>query len=228
MSKNNKAQNHDGFESVEEALTRTERYIEQNRKSLTIIILVILLIVGGYLSYKRFILEPKEKEAQSEMYMAERYFEMDSFNLALEGDGQYLGLVEIVDKYAATKSANLACYYAGISYLHLGEFEDAINYLEDFDASDRLVSVVALGAIGDAYIELDNLKKGISFYEKAASLNENELTSPIYLMKAGLNYELLGENKKALKAYETIKKKFPMSTEARDIEKYLTAVKMKL
>lgn len=227
MSKKSNAQ-HDGFEAVENALSRTEKYIEENRKSLTIIIIAILAVVGGFLGYRNFYLTPKESEAQSEMFMAEKYFEIDSFQLALEGDGQNLGLLDIIDDYAATKSANLAQYYAGISYLRLGEYEEAINYLEDFDASDRIISVVALGATGDAYVELGDFDKGLTYYEKAAGLNSNELLSPVYLFKAGLVQEKLGNYKKAVASYKKIKTDFPKSDEAREIDKYITAAELKM
>jgi len=227
MSKNNKPENQDSFESVESALSKTEQYIEDNRKSLTIIILAIAVVVGGYLAYQRFYLAPKEVEAQEQMFMAERYFEQDSLRLALEGDGSFYGMLDVIDEFGATKSANLANYYAGICYLRLGEFEEAIEYLKEFDANDRLVSTVAIGAIGDAHVELDELAKGVTYYEKAAAQNSNELTSAIYLKKAGIVYEELGDYKKALTAYEKIKKEFPNSEEGRDIEKYIAAAKLK-
>ncbi len=227
MSKKSNAK-HDGFESVESALTRTEQYIEENRKSLTIIIVAILVVVGGFIGYKNFYLEPKEIEAQSLMFMAEKYFEIDSFLYALEGDDQYPGFLEIIDDYAATKSANLAKYYAGICYLRLGEYEDAIDYLDDFDANDMMVSVVAVGATGDAYVELGELEKGASYYEKAANLNESELLSPIYLFKAGLVEEELGNYKKAIGFYKKIKKQYPNSDEAKNIEKYIIAAELKM
>lgn len=227
MSKKSKAQ-HDGFEAVEDALSRTEMYIEENRKSLTIIILAILVVVGGFLGYKKFYLEPKESEAQSEMFMAQKYFEIDSFQLALEGDGQYLGLLDIIDDYVATKSANLANYYAGISYLRLGDFESAIEYLDDFDANDRLIPSIALCTTGDAYVELGDFEKGVSYYEKAAALNENEITTPIYLFKIGLVYEQLDDLKKALDAYQKIKSEYPTSDEARQIDKYISALEVRM
>ena len=218
----------DGLEAVESALSKTEQYIEDNRKSLTIIILAIALVVGGYLSYQRFYLAPQESEAQAEMFMAERYFEQDSFLLALEGDGTFYGMLDIVDEYGPTKAANLANYYIGISYLHLEQFEEAIDYLKQFDANDRLVSTIALGAIGDAYVELEEYNKGITYYEKAASKNPNEFTSAIYLKKAGLVYEELGDYKKAVTSYEIIKKEYPTADEARDIDKYISAAKQNI
>ncbi len=217
-----------GIEGVEHALSRTEKYIEENQKSLTIIVLAITIIVVGFTLYKRYIVGPKEVEAQSQMYAAEDYFEADSFNLALYGDGNNMGFIEIIDEYGITKSANLSNYYAGISFLHLGEYEDAVDYLKDFDSKDEMVSSVATGAIGDAFLELGKEKDALSMYLKAAKQRKNDFTSPIYYMKAGQLYEDRNENKKALGVYETIKKDFPESSEAQDIDKLISNVKMKI
>ena len=223
MSKK-KVSDQDQFESVENALSRTEHYIEQNQKSLTIIVLAIIVIIGGYLGYQRLVVSPKEDEAQSQMWMAEQYFARDSFNLALHGDGNYLGFLDIVDEYSITKSANLANYYIGISYLHLEQYENAIEYLKAFESDDEMVAPIAFGAIGDAYMELDNPSEAIKFYEKAVNKSENEFTTPIYLMKLGFVYEQNEDYEKALEAYQTIKNEFSESAEGRQIDKYIARV----
>ena len=223
MSKK-KVSEQDQFESVENALSRTEHYIEQNQKSLTIIVLAIIIIIGGYLGYQRFVVSPKEKEAQSQMWMAEQYFARDSFNLALHGDGNYLGFLDIVDEYSITKSANLANYYIGISYLHLGQYEQAIEYLKAFESDDEMVAPIAYGAIGDAYMELEEPAEALKFYEKAVTKSDNEFTTPIYLMKVGFVYEQNQDYEKALEAYQTIKNDFPESAEGRQIDKYIVRV----
>ena len=220
--------NSTGFQTVENALSRTEKYIEENQKSLTIIILAIVVVIGGYLGYKRFYLEPSNTEAQEAMYIAEKYFESDSLKLALEGDGENYGFLEIIDEYSVTKAANLAHYYAGICMLKTGEFEDAIEHLEKFDAEDIMIASVALGAIGDCYLELDDMEEAASFYMKAGLRKKNSFTSPIYLKKAGLVYEELNKYDKALKVYETIRKDYPESEEGKVIEKYITALKTKM
>jgi tetratricopeptide (TPR) repeat protein len=228
MSKK-KVENQDsGFEAVEHALSRSEQYIEENKKSLTIIVAAIILVVGGYILYTRLILQPRENDAQSEIYRAEQYFEADSLLLALEGDGDALGFIDIIDEYSMTNTANLAEYYAGICYLRLGEYENAIEHLKQFDSNDKLVSVIALGALGDAYVELSDYEEAISFFEKAANKNKNDFTSAIYLKKAGLVYEALEDYKKAVASYEKIKKHYPNSDEARDIDKYIEAARMKI
>ncbi len=195
MSSKKKETHQDQFESVENALSKTEQYIEENQKSLTIIVLAIIIIVGGYLGYKRFVMAPKENEAKSQIWMAEQYFARDSFNLALNGDGNYLGFLDIIEEYSITKSANLAYYYSGISYLHLGQYENAIEYLKQFESDDKMIAPVAFGAIGDAYIELDNTGDALIFYNKAVNTSDNNFTTPIFLMKVAFVHKQNGLQK---------------------------------
>ncbi len=215
-------QDPDSIEAVESALSRSEQFIEDNQKIVTTVVVIIIAIVGIYLGYKKFYLQPLEDEAQSQMFVAAQYFERDSFNLALNGDVNYPGFLGIIDDYSATKAANLANYYAGISYLHLGQFENAIEYLESFSANDKMLKPISLGAIGDANMELENKEEAVSFYLKAANASVNEFTTPIYLMKAGQAYEAIGDYKNALKTYNQIKEKHKKSAEGRVIEKYIT------
>ena len=225
MAQDKKDTSTNSVESVENALTRTEHFIETNQKSLTIIVLAIVIVVGGYLGYKKLYLAPMEEKAQSQIFAAEQYFEKDSFKLALNGDGNYLGFLDIIDKYGPTKTANLAFYYAGISYRSLGKYQEAISKLKKFNAGDLIVTPLAFGAIGDCYVELNNLSEGVSYYEKAANYRDNEFTTPLFMKKAGVVYESMKKYDKAIELYEEIKAKFPKSTEARDIEKEITRAK---
>ena len=227
MSKNDIQQdkNLEGFES---ALTKSEQFIEDNQKLLTYIVLGALVVVSGYLAFHKFYAEPKESEARSYMFVAEQYFQKDSFNLALNGDGNYYGFLDIIDEYGVTKSANLSKYYAGVCYLHLGDYEEAINYLKKFSSEDIMVSAVAKGAMGDAYSELGKYKQAISNYESAANQTPNSFTTPLYLNKAAQLYEEEGEYKKAIELYEIIKKDYAQSQEGRSAEKYIARAKMQL
>jgi len=228
MAKQKDQNQESGFEIIEESLTKSEQFIERNKKILSWIITGILGIALLYMAVKKYYFVPLEEEAQSQIFMAVRYFEKDSFKLALDGDGNYLGFNDIIDEYSWTKAGNLAKYYAGISYLKLGNYEEAISLLNDFESDDIMISVMALGAIGDAYAELGENQEAASYYEKAADYKENEFTTPMFLFKAGLMNELMGNNDKALELYETIKKEYPRSTESRTIKKYISRVKVKL
>jgi len=209
------------FAQIEETLTKTEQYIEDNQKSLTVIVGAIVAIVAIYLGFTNFYLEPLEQEAHADMYMAEIYFEKDSFNLALNGDGQYLGFLDIADEYGLTNAGNLANYYAGLCYLHTAQFEDAIEYLSDFSSDDIILSTLALGCIGDAYLELEDNSRALKYYEKAADNASNDFTTPRYLMKQAIVLEMDEEYEDALEMYNQIKEDYSKSQIAQDIDKYI-------
>jgi tetratricopeptide (TPR) repeat protein len=216
----------DSLQSVEKALSKTELFFEENQKLLIRIVAVIIVVIAIFVGTKRFYFMPQEKEAQSQMFVAEQYFESDSFNLALYGDGNYSGFLDIIDQYKLTKSGNLSKYYAGISFYKLGQYEDAISYLKKFRLNDKMVAPVAAGAIGDAYVELGELEEGLSYYYKAADLSENTFTTPMFLLKAGQVHESLGDYAGAMKLYERIKKDYPDFSRRRNIDKYITRARL--
>jgi len=208
--------------AVEETLSRTEQWIESNQKPLITTVFVIVGMIALYLGYGKFYAEPLNEEAHAEMFMAEKYFETDSFNLALNGDGQYLGFADVADDYSGTAAGRLANYYAGICYLNLGDNESAIDHLSSFSANDEMISSIALGSMGDAYMNLGEIDNAISYYEKAANNSDNKFTTPIYLKRAALAHESNGNYSDALAHYETIKTVYAETQEAADIEKYIT------
>ncbi|MBL4593788.1 MAG: tetratricopeptide repeat protein [Flavobacteriales bacterium] len=220
MSRNT-AENTDTIVDVQEVYSKTETFIENNKKILSIVILGAIVIIGGYFGYKKLIIAPMEIEAQADMFMAEKYFEQDSLQKAINGDGLNYGFIEIVDEYSGTKAANLAHYYLGICYRNTGEYEYAIDELKSFSSSDIMISTIALGAIGDSYMELNDIDEAISYYEKAVTEGDNNLTSPIYLYKAGLAYEDKQDFTAAAAKYKTIKADYPDSKEAQTIDKYI-------
>jgi tetratricopeptide (TPR) repeat protein len=225
MAKNKKDENPQTISNVEETLTRTEKYLEDNYKPLLIILGGMVAIVALVWLGKIY-LNNRNKEAQSQMFMAERYLEMDSLNLALKGDGNYLGFLDIADNYKMTKAGNLAAYSAGICYLNLGNYNEAIKYLDKYKKKDQVIASIAIGATGDAYVELGDLEKGASKYEEAADYAENSFNTPVYLMKAANIYELQKKYDKALSLYERIQDKYPESTEGSTIDKYIARVKV--
>jgi tetratricopeptide (TPR) repeat protein len=221
MSKEKKPKPVENLVEVEHALTTAERFFETNSKIITIIFGAAVVIALLFLATHRFYSLPREAKAKDQIFVAEQYFEKDSFNLAVNGDGNYPGFLDIIDNYGSTKAGKLARYYMGVSSLHLGKYQEAIDYLEDFKTDDLLLAPVTKGAIGDAYSELGNKEKAVKLYMEAAQLNPNAFTSPVYYLKAGNIYETLGSKDKALEAYKIIKDKYAESNEGRSIDKYI-------
>ncbi|MCK9638426.1 MAG: tetratricopeptide repeat protein [Prolixibacteraceae bacterium] len=221
MSKETKAQANENLKEVEHALTTAEYFFEKNAKIISVIFGTAVVIALLLLATHRFYTIPRENKAKEQIFTAEQYFEKDSFNLALNGDGNYPGVLDIIDNYGRTTAGNLARYYAGISYLHIGKYKEAISYLEDFKTDDLLLKPVATGAIGDAYAELGNKEKAVKYYAEAAGVKANNFTTPIYLLKEGRMYEQLGNKELALARYQTIKDKYGDSNEGRMVDKYI-------
>lgn len=225
---NKESQTHDQLDNVHETLTRTEIFFEKNKNKLFILLLVAIAVVAGYLGFQHGYMQPKEKAAATAMFQAQHYFEADSFKLALNGNAEFQGFEEIINNYGITKSANLATAYAGISYMKLGDYEKAIKYLKDFNANDQLISHVLVGAIGDCYVQMNDVKEGIKHFEKAADKANNDLISPLYLKKAGLAFESISDFAGAQKMYEKIQNNYPNSAEAMDIVKYIERAKLSM
>jgi len=225
MAKKTKDANPQTIKNVEQTLTKTEQFLEENYKPLLITLGIIVGLVGIFW-LTRIYLSKRNNEAQSQMYQAERYLEMDSLNLALYGDGNYLGFLDIANDYKFTRAGNLARYSAGVCYLHLGQFQDAIDFLDKYSKKDKVLGSLAIGATGDAYVELGDLDKGIEKYIEAADFAQNSFNTPLFLMKAGELYELNGQFPEALEIYERIQSEYPESTEGASIEKYIARIKL--
>lgn len=216
----------DELQQVNEALSRSEQFIEKNQKNILIVLGVIIVLVGGVLLFRHSYLAPREKEAQEMIFMGEQYFAVDSLQLALNGNGaDYIGFLGIIDEYGITKTAKLASAYAGLIYMQMGQYDTAIKYLGKSDADDIMVSPALLGAVGDCYVELQKYSKAVSYFEKAAD-TDNDLLAPIYLMKAATVYEKLEKYNKAISIYERIQKEYPLTQEGEDVERLIERAKL--
>lgn len=207
-----------------DVFTKTEDFFEKNKNAITYGVSALLVVIIAVVYVTNFFLPGREKEAQSQIFKAQQYFERDSFMLALNGDGNYDGFLKIIDNYSWTKAANLSHYYAGVSYLRLGEYDNAITHLKKFSGKEPIISAMALGALGDAYSEQEEMDDAISYYKKAAAKAGNELLSPYYYFKAGMALRATDNKKEALEVFKKIKSEYPESKEGREIDKYIAMV----
>ena len=206
-------------EALKEKLAGAENWLEQNPKIVVGVAAAILIIVGGYFAFNYY-KNSQNDLAQKEMFQAVYYFEADSLDKALNGDGNNLGFLEIIDEYGVTDAANLANFYAGVSYLKQGKFELARLYLEDFSASDLLIQARAYGLVGDSYMEEKKYDDAAKYYNKAANYKPNKHFSPSYLMKEALAYEKLNQNDKARETYDKIINLYWESSEYQNARKF--------
>ena len=227
MAKQDTKQVEERFENVEEALSKTELWIENNQKTLWAILITLLVVAFAIFGITKYN-QKRNQNAMNESFMPQKYFEKEQYDLALNGDGNYMGFLDIVSKYGSTKAGKLASYYAGISYMKQGNYNDAIEYLKKYTNNDKVLAPLALGAIGDCYMELGDNQNAATYYDKAANKNPNDFTSPLFLNKLGNTYEIMGNYAKALETYQTLKKDFPLSNEAFEISKNIANLEEKM
>ncbi|PBQ31689.1 tetratricopeptide repeat protein [Sphingobacteriaceae bacterium] len=221
---------------IDPNLQGIQLFYEKNKKMVTYVGGGLLLVIGVICFFKLYYIPEQEKEAVNEIFWAESLFAKDSFNVALKGGPQVMsadgqkpmkGFLQIADEYSITKTGSLANYYAGICYLRTGKFAEAVESLGKYSGNDETIAPIAIGAMGDAYMEMNNVDDAIKYYSKAADKSENIFTRPYFLKKAAFANEQKGNFSEATKIYERIQKEFPRSTEGQDIEKFITRAKAK-
>lgn len=215
----------DEMEKVNEAISSSEKFLVNNQKTILYVLVAIVAVIAIVLGVKQFYFEPREVKAQEALFRPVLAFEQDSLDLALNGNAEYDGLIAVVDNYGSTKAGNLAAAYAGLAYYEKADYENAKIYLSKFSADEEILSPAITAAIGNALVNMDNAAEAVKYFEKAAKVADNDVFSPLYLMKAANVYEKLGNKAAALKIYETIKSDYPTSQQASTIDAYIERAK---
>ncbi len=206
---------------VEERWSRLETYVQENKKRVSTIAIIVAIAIAGYIGYTYWNLPGQEQEAEVAIFPAQRLFAIDSINKAIPLFEQ------IADDYGATKIGHTANYYLGVCYFRRREYQKAIDYLSKFNAGDVMVSPLAAGLMGDAEMQLGHTDQALEDYLTAVKRSDNELTAPIFLKKAAFACEQKGDYSQALSLYQNIKTQYHSSQEAQDIDKYIARAKAK-
>ena len=207
---------------TDQVVAKVQGFFEKFGKQLMMLVAGIIVVVGGFYAYKTYIVKPKEEKASEYLFKAQQFFSQDSSQKVLDGDGTSKGVLYVISNYGGTKSANLAKYYAGVSYLKLGKFEKAIEYLKDFSTDAKQVQMVAYGCLGDAYAESGKKEDALDYYIKAGkTFEKDESGSAEFLFRGALLSETIGKEDKALELYKEIKEKYPKTEKGTQVDKYI-------
>ena len=214
-------------QEIEAAVDKTQDFFEKNGKTIPYVLIAIVAVVAAIFGYQKFVKEPRAEKAAAAMYMAQFRFEGENadYELALNGDEEGAGFLDVIEQYGSTPAGNLAAQYAGICYMKLGDWDNAEKYLAQYKATkgvpNAVVNAENLGLQGDVKVQKGDYKKAAALFEQAAAVADNNFTTPLYLKKAALAYEAAGDTAAALKTYKRIATEYAASVEARDAEKML-------
>ena len=222
------------FDTLDVSASKTETFVNQYQNYIIGAILSILVLFSIYFAYDKFITQPMTAEANQEIFTAQKYFDLaiksdenkDSlFNLSLNGAEGKFGFLDIIDNYSGTAAANLSYYSAGMAYYNMKKYDLTIEMLENFSSDDQILQSLSLTTIGDAFVQLNQFKDGLSYYENALSYSQNSFIKPVILLKAGDLAKELNNYSKAEKYFKEIKNDFPKSSEANLIDIRIEQVK---
>lgn len=213
---------------LEEALSKSEQFFENNKKTIFGALIAIIVIIAGGMLYNAKVAQPRQIKAAEAIFPGESYFINGDYQTALNGDAYgFEGFEALADKFKGTKANKLANLYAGLCYAQLDSMDIAEKYLSKFNGNDQMVSPAALGALANCYATNGQVSKAATTFEKAAKKADNKALSPYYYLQAGIIYESLDQSAKALKLYKMIKVNYPDSYEAREIDKYIARLTSK-
>jgi predicted negative regulator of RcsB-dependent stress response len=208
----------------ERVVHSTQQFWSKNSKFLVFALIAIVVLIGGWFAYQRYVKTPAEQAAFEAIWPAQENFKIDSFSLALNGNNTKAnpGFLKIIREHGNTKAGNLAKFYAGSCYLQLGDFKNAIKHLDDFSTDQPELALRKAGSLGDAYAELGQNDKAVEQYRKASTtFEDDEINSSEYLFRLGQLYDKMNKPNDAVEALKSLREKYPASMRARDAEKYL-------
>ena len=211
---------------VNEALNKSEAFFEKNKRNILGAAALLIVIIAGFFAYRNLVAKPNAEKASTMLSLGQNYFASSNYDVALNGDNMgYIGFLKIASKYSSTPAGNLANLYAGLSYAQKGDANSAVKYLEKFStADDNMISPASIGALGNCYVKIGNIDKGITYLKKAAEKADNNTLSPIFLIQAGELLESQNKPDEAMKLYKEVKTKYGKSAEAETIDKYIQRV----
>lgn len=213
--------------AIGEAVSKTESFFENNSKAVVWTLAAIFVVAGGIYALTKLVLEPREHKAAEMIVEAQYRFEAENpdYELALLGDDNGAGFLDVIDTYGSTAAGNIAKHYAGICYLHMGDLDAAADLLAKYKPvkglPGQIITAQNLGLQGDIAVEQGDLNRAVKFYDKAVKASDNSYTAPLFLRKKGLALEAQGLHAEAVKVFEQILAQYPASADAREAEKLI-------
>ncbi len=201
---------------------RSRTWIEQHKRLVSYIVAVpvILLAVLWFIENNR---RQSDERATTELSKVFPLYDQGQYQLAVDGIPQenIRGLQSIVEDYGSTHAGEVAKLYLANCFFNLKEYDKALTYFREADLGNKLLSSSALAGEAACYEAEGNHQEAAKLYEKAASTYATDVEAPDNLFLAANNYALAGNKEKAAEILKRLKREFPTSTYASEVDRYL-------
>lgn len=205
-----------------ETFSKAQSFYDKNKNAVIGAAIALVIIIGGSVGYFYYT-EAQEAEAQELMGQASQAYLQGNYEKALTGsDADFtVGFEQIINNYGMTDAANLARYYAAVSSFKLGKYQQALQYIENYEVPEGIMGVGPLSFQAVIHTELGNHVQAAELYVKAAEWDVNDSTTPYNYLEAANAFHDSGNTEKAKQYAQKIVDEYDNSDQVTDAQRLL-------
>jgi tetratricopeptide (TPR) repeat protein len=211
---------------VVSAYERGMAFYYENKKYISYSITAIIVLIIATVVYANNRRASNER-ATAELGKVFQYYDAGQYQQAIDGmpESGVMGLRNIVENYVGP-SAELARFYLANCYYSVGNYDEALYQFKNFDGRGEVLVASALAGAGACYDAKGDHPNAARYYEKAFEASPNSPLGPEYLHLSARHYALAGQKDRALTLFRRIKKDYPNSSYAREVDRYIVQYSM--
>ena len=217
MAKNNEPETRTKIDDINDSLSSIEQKVQNNQKVIMWACVAVAAVVCVVLLYIYGIRKPGIESANNAIGQADLELAMGNDSVAL---AQYM---QVADEYGY-EGGNRAHLNAAIILYQQGKYQEALNYLDDYKASESIIGAASKSLEGDCYVNLEDYDKAVKCFAEAAKISDNNPHyTPVFLMKEATVQRELKNYKAEAELYNRIIEEYPdYAVDSRiDFTKYL-------
>lgn len=206
---------------------RVTSFYEENKRVIGIITTVVVLAAIAVLVVVKNRADANDS-AMLQLGQIGEVFASGQYQAAIDGvpERNIQGLKTIVDNYGSSRGGELARFMLASAYYELGKYDEALAQFEDFSAPDDMLAASRLAGIAQCYEAKKEFGEAAANFEKAEGKNPKDIQAPEYLSNAARDYGLAGEKERAIELYKRLKKSYPTSSYARDVDRFVAQLSL--
>lgn len=191
------------LDNFNDKLTEMSLKMKKNQKTVFWISIAAAVVIAVLLFYFMYSRPAAVNKTHDNIAVADR-------EALLGNDSVAIDIYRQVADNGSGAPANRAKLNAAILLYNQGEYQQALDMVSSYSASDEIIGAAAYSLKGDCLVNLDRLSEAVSAYKDAVKQsNKNPYYTPLFLGKLARVYGALGNYSEQVKTYEDIMKDYP-------------------